>query len=177
MTTVRGQDRATVTSASVAAVDHPAGDGVGVQARERRADRDVGAAPDVGGDRGRNPLDPDRAGRQDRAHPDQPEDPREDGDDREPPGRQQPRAAAYGGRARGEARAGRGEPDGGAEVRAAAAPVAVAAGPPGRRCGRLRQVRSTVRGIARSSRAAGSGRRGPATGAPRAGAAPPARPG
>ena len=94
--------------------DQPAGDGVGVDAapgacpaapRPRR--RIAGA----GGGRARPRPRPCAAGRTGLNH-DQPARPDEDGDDRSP-GRQQPRTAAHGGRARG-----------GAAERAAAAPRA-----------------------------------------------------
>ena len=162
MTTVRGQERATDTSASVPLLITRRGDGVGVQAREGRADRDIGPAPDVGGGRGRDALDAHRAGRQDRAHPHQPEEPRQDGDDREPPGRQR-----HGRRRTAAARAakrdaGGGEADGAGPRRkpSARAPrrqVAGAAGssasPPGpRRSGRSGSVRAASRRSGRPPR-------------------------
>ena len=139
MTTVRGHERATDTSASVplsitrramASVSRRArGVPTGTSARRRMSAATVAGTPSTR---------TVRAARTGLISTSQ-KAPAEDGDDREPPGRQQPRAAAHGGRARGEARAGGGEPDGpgrrGARGTVAAAPArpVLSAHPPGPR--------------------------------------------
>ena len=129
---------------------------------------------DARGGAGRDALDPDRAGREHRAEPDQPEARDEDGDDRETPGGEQPRASPDGGGPRREPRAGGGQPARRPAAPAVGRPAARAgcrgAGPVGSVGSSGRVRRSPGAGVAA---APARGRRAPGV---RRSAAPPRRP-